>query len=333
MALFGKLDMYNGRRQMTSPVVDVLGGDGGKRTGRIVPIYPQSDKAGLSTWEIGDWVAEALRRSRVRGLADPVPEWVLDRYDLVTRGEAFAGIHAPENDGPQGGRPPPAGPRRAAAGPAGPGPAQAPHRAHHPRHRPADRGDLLGAFVARLPFELTGDQRHAIAEIATDLAAPTPCTACCRATWVRARRWWRCGRCWPRWRAGTRKRSWRPPRCWPSSAAGIRALLDGVEVPDASTSLFGARPVRVELLTNQVGAADRRRILAALAAGEVDVVIGTHALIQEGVEFASLGAVVIDEQHRFGVEQRAALRDKAGRGPVPDVLVAGRPRPSRGRRP
>jgi ATP-dependent DNA helicase RecG len=104
-------------------------------------------------------------------------------------------------------------------------------------------------------------------------------------------------------------------------AAGIRDLLDGMEVPDAGSSLFGARPLRVELLTNKVGAADRRRILAGLAGGEVDIAIGTHALIQEGVDFASLGAVVIDEQHRFGVEQRAALRDKAGGGPVPDVLV------------
>jgi ATP-dependent DNA helicase RecG len=104
-------------------------------------------------------------------------------------------------------------------------------------------------------------------------------------------------------------------------AQGIRALLDGVEVPDDGTSLFGARPVRVELLTNRVGAADRRRILGGLAAGQVDLVIGTHALIQEAVEFGSLGAVVIDEQHRFGVEQRAALRDKSAGGAVPDVLV------------
>jgi ATP-dependent DNA helicase RecG len=103
-------------------------------------------------------------------------------------------------------------------------------------------------------------------------------------------------------------------------AAGIRALLDGVEVPDDGTSLFGARPVRVELLTNRVAAADRRRILTGLAAGEVDVAIGTHALIQEAVDFRSLGVAVIDEQHRFGVEQRAALRDKAG-GSTPDVLV------------
>jgi ATP-dependent DNA helicase RecG len=74
-------------------VVDLIG----RQTGRIVPIYPQSEKAGLSTWEIGAWVEEALRRSQPRGLADPVPEWVIDRYDLVRRGEAFAGIHAPES--------------------------------------------------------------------------------------------------------------------------------------------------------------------------------------------------------------------------------------------
>jgi ATP-dependent DNA helicase RecG len=104
-------------------------------------------------------------------------------------------------------------------------------------------------------------------------------------------------------------------------AQGIRELLDGVEVPDDGATLFEARPVRVELLTNRVGAADRRRILAGLAAGQVDLVIGTHALIQEGVEFRALGAIVIDEQHRFGVEQRAALRDKSAGVALPDVLV------------
>ncbi len=99
----------------------------------------------------------------------------------------------------------------------------------------------------------------------------------------------------------------------------MRSLLDGVAVPDPD-NLFGDRPLRVELLTNRVGGADRRAVLAGLADGTVDIVIGTHALIQEGVEFHSLGAVVVDEQHRFGVEQRAALRDKAS-GAVPDLLV------------
>jgi ATP-dependent DNA helicase RecG len=322
VALFGKLDMYNGRRQMTNPVVDVLGGDGGKRTGRIVPIYPQSDKAGLSTWEIGDWVAEALRRSRVRGLADPVPEWVLDRYDLVTRGEAFAGIHAPETMAHKE-----VARRRLVLDELLRVQLALVQRKRHIERTTrgiAQRteGDLLDAFVARLPFELTGDQRQAIAEIATDLAAPHPMHRLLQgdvgagktvvAVWTLL----------AAVEGGHQGAFMAPTEVLAEQhAAGIRALLDGVEVPDAGTSLFGARPVRVELLTNRVGAADRRRILAALAAGEVDVVIGTHALIQEGVEFASLGAVVIDEQHRFGVEQRAALRDKAGGGPVPDVLV------------
>ena len=106
-------------------------------------------------------------------------------------------------------------------------------------------------------------------------------------------------------------------------AATVVALLDGVTVP-APESLFQDRPLRVALLTNRVTGQERRDTLAGLADGTVDVVIGTHALIQEGVRFASLGAVVIDEQHRFGVEQRAALRAKGEEGEagtVPDVLV------------
>jgi len=76
--------------------------------------------------------------------------------------------------------------------------------------------------------------------------------------------------------------------------------------------------VRVELLTNRTGAAERRRIAAGLANGEVDVLVGTHALLYGDAEFSRLGIVVIDEQHRFGVEQRALLR---GKGDEPDVLV------------
>jgi ATP-dependent DNA helicase RecG len=103
--------------------------------------------------------------------------------------------------------------------------------------------------------------------------------------------------------------------------AAIGPLLEGFELDDPDgASLFGARPLRIELLTNRTSAAERKRILEGLRSGEVDVLVGTHALIQEGVELRSLGVVVIDEQHRFGVEQRAALRDK-GDGTVPDVLV------------
>jgi ATP-dependent DNA helicase RecG len=100
--------------------------------------------------------------------------------------------------------------------------------------------------------------------------------------------------------------------------AGIRELVAGLQVP--AENLFNERQLRVELLTNRVTGATRKRLLADLAHGEIDLLIGTHALIQQGVDFHRLGVVVVDEQHRFGVEQRAALRAKAGSA-VPDVLV------------
>jgi ATP-dependent DNA helicase RecG len=318
VALFGKLEMFNGRRQMTNPVVDLIG----NRTGRIVPIYPQSEKAGLSTWEIGDWVAQVLRRSARRGLADPVPGWVLDRHDLVTRDEAFAGIHTPDSMAHKE-----VARRRLVLDEL-----LRVQLALVQRKRHIERttrgiaqqtpGPLLEAFVDRLPFDLTADQLSALDEIGRDLAAPHPMHRLLQgdvgagktvvAVWTLL----------AAVQGGHQGAFMAPTEVLAEQhATGIRALLDGVDVPDSGTSLFGARPLRVELLTNKVGAADRRRILAGLAGGEVDIAIGTHALIQEGVDFASLGAVVIDEQHRFGVEQRAALRDKAGGGPVPDVLV------------
>ena len=104
--------------------------------------------------------------------------------------------------------------------------------------------------------------------------------------------------------------------------ASVTALLGDLQVPDVG-SIFGDRPLRVALLTNRVAGDERKQVLAGLADGSVDLAVGTHALIQEGVEFLDLGAVVVDEQHRFGVEQRAALRAKGeeGLGTVPDVLV------------
>ena len=318
VALFGKLEIYAGRKQMTNPVVDLIG----DRTGRIVPIYPQSEKAGLSTWEIGDWVAEALRRSQVRGLLDPVPDWVLDRFDLVTRPEAFAGIHAPETMAHKE-----VARRRLVLDELLRVQLALVQRKRHIERTTRGiphtvEGPLLDAFVGRLPFDLTHDQQAAIDEIRRDLAAPHPMHRLLQgdvgagktvvAVWTLL----------AAVEGGYQGAFMAPTEVLAEQhAQGIRALLDGVEVPDDGTSLLGARPVRAELLTNRVGAADRRRILGDLAAGQVDLVIGTHALIQEGVEFGSLGAVVIDEQHRFGVEQRAALRDKSAGGAVPDVLV------------
>ncbi|MGH9227631.1 MAG: ATP-dependent DNA helicase RecG [Acidimicrobiales bacterium] len=318
VALFGKLEIYAGRKQMTNPVVDLIG----DRTGRIVPIYPQSEKAGLSTWEIGDWVAEALRRSQVRGLLDPVPGWVLDRLDLVTRHEAFAGIHAPGSMAHRD-----VARRRLVLDELLRVQLALVRRKRHIERTTrgiAHRvdGPLVDAFVARLPFDLTDDQRAASDEIESDLAAPHPMHRLLQGDVGSGKTVVAVSTLLVAVQGGYQGAFMAPTEVLAEQhAQGIRELLDGVEVPDDGATLFEARPVRVELLTNRVGAGDRRRILAGLAAGQVDLVIGTHALIQEGVEFRALGAVVIDEQHRFGVEQRAALRDKSAGGTVPDVLV------------
>ena len=85
VALYGKVDTYRGGLQMANPVVDLIG----DRTGRIVPIYPQSEKAQITTWELAGWVENALERCRPRGLADPVPGAVRRRLRLIDRGAAL----------------------------------------------------------------------------------------------------------------------------------------------------------------------------------------------------------------------------------------------------
>jgi ATP-dependent DNA helicase RecG len=99
---------------------------------------------------------------------------------------------------------------------------------------------------------------------------------------------------------------------------GLSQLFAGLTVQE--------RPVRVALLTGNVKGAERAATLRGLAAGEIDIAVGTHALIQEGVDFRRLGLAIIDEQHRFGVRQRAMLRNKAtsdseGQEPAPHLLV------------
>jgi ATP-dependent DNA helicase RecG len=315
VALFGKAEKYRGSLQMTNPVVDLIG----DRTGRIVAIYPQSEKANLLTWEIAGWVEQALERCRARGIADPVPVDVRRRYGLVERAQAFHSIHLPESIAEK---------------------EAARHRLAFDellrvqlilvgRKRRLEReaqgirhdisGALVKAFHAHLPFPLTGAQKRTIAEIEADLAAIHPMHRLLQGDVGSGKTVVAVSALLTAVQGGHQGALMAPTEVLAEQhAVSVRDLLDGVEVP-AADNLFGDRPLRVALLTNRVTGAERREIMSGLAGGGVDIAIGTHALIQEGVRFASLGVVVIDEQHRFGVEQRAALRDKGD--VVPDVLV------------
>ncbi len=323
VALFGKVEVFNGRRQMTNPVVDPIG----TRTGRIVSIYPLSEKSGLSTWEISSWVQQVLRRCEKRGIDDPVPPQLLREFDLIGRQEAMGAIHAPSS------------------------------MAHMElarrrlvfdellrlqlflvqRKRDLERNSkglrhvtgaeegvapgLLKLFIDSLPYDLTKAQGGAIAEIGADLASPVPMHRLLQGDVGSGKTVVALASLLTAIQGGHQGALMAPTEVLAEQhAASIRSMVGALIIKDAS-SLLGERPVSIGLLTNRTKAAERRRILEGLSNGSVDLAVGTHALIEDSVRFRSLGVVVIDEQHRFGVEQRAALRTANSDGTVPDLLV------------
>ena len=321
IALYGRPEMYRGGLQLTNPIVDLIG----DRTGRIVPIYPQSEKIALTTWEMAGYVEDALNKCSARGIADPLPDAIRERYRLIDRQTALRHIHLPESmaDKEKARRRLAfdelfrvqtllVGRKRA-------------YEREARGYRHSVGGELVSRFHEALPFPLTGAQRVAIAEIEADLAGPHPMYRLLQGDVGAGKTVVAVSALLAAVQGGHQGALMAPTEVLAEQhASGIRRLLDGLEVP-APETLLGDRPLRVELLANRVTGADRRRVLAGLADGSIDLVVGTHALIQEGVAYRSLGVVVIDEQHRFGVEQRAALRTKGETdnpdGAVPDVLV------------
>ena len=316
VAIHGKVEDYRGSLQMTNPVVDLIG----DRTGRIVPIYPQSEKVRITTWELAALVDQALRRCESRGLADPLSIADQERLGVIGRFEALKSIHGPDSMADAT-----AARRRLAFDELLRVQVELVRR-----KRELERtsqgiehvvgGDLVDRFVGALPFPLTEAQRRAIDEIDTDMASPQPMHRLLQGDVGAGKTIVAVAALLNAVSGGHQGALMAPTEVLAEQhGSGVKALLDGLVVVDGD-NLFGERPLRVELLTNRVTGQDRREVLAGLADGSVDIVIGTHALIQEGVEFGSLGAVVVDEQHRFGVEQRAALRAKSD-GVVPDLLV------------
>jgi len=322
---FGKVDSFNGRPQMTNPVVDVIGGD---QTGRIISLYPQSPKEKIESNDVAQWIAVALGKTRARGLAEPLPEQIRSRLGLVDRSAALWGYHRPE---------------------AWADIATARKRlvfdellrvqlALVLRKRALERvakgivhdgtGKLVRRFHQALPYPLTGAQERVICEITDDLVGAHPMHRLLQGDVGAGKTVVAVSALLTAIQGGHQGALMAPTEVLAEQHfAGIAELLAELRVPGDPNpdSLFAGqtsdRPLRVELLTNRTTAANRRTLAAALEAGEVDLLIGTHALIEDAVAFRSLGVVVIDEQHRFGVEQRAALRQKGADGATPDVLV------------
>jgi ATP-dependent DNA helicase RecG len=322
----GKVTEFRGKRQLNGPDYVLLGDDRSGEAaseeieefaGALIPVYPSA--AALPTWVIARCVRVAL--DTLEPPPDPLPASVRAQADLVDLGGALRQIHRPDSrEGLAAARK-----RlkwdeafavqvtlaqrrmRAAAAPGTP--------------RPARRGGALDAFDAVLPYELTSGQLAVGKEIAADLAEAHPMhrllqgevgsgkTVCALRAMLQV-----------------------------VDAGGQAALLAPTEVLAAQhhrgiLALLGplgrageldgdADGTRVAFVSGSQGAAARRAALAEVSSGTAGVVVGTHALLYEGVSFADLGLVVVDEQHRFGVEQRDALRAKAGRPPHVLVMTA-----------
>lgn len=164
----------------------------------------------------------------------------------------------------------------------------------------------LTPFFSALPFEMTAAQRRAVDEIAADLCGTLPMNRLLQGD------------------VGSGKTAVAAAACYFAARNGCQsALMAPTEILAAQhmqtlTEFLSPLGLRVELLTGSLPIRQKRAIKAALAAGEIDVLVGTHAMIQKDTEFHSLGLVITDEQHRFGVAQRAALAEKGG---TPHKLV------------
>ena len=318
VALFGKVDLYRGQLQMTNPLVDLVG----DRTGRIIAIYPQSEKAGLTTWDIGRWSTEALRRCERRGIVEPLPVQVLHDLQLLGRTAAFKAIHQPNSMSEV---------------------SEARNRlvldellrvqlvlrlrkmrrlesASGIAHRCDSQ--LLASFYDRLPFELTAAQQRTMAEVEVDLKTEQPMHRLLQGDVGAGKTLVALHALLIAVADGHQGALMAPTEVLADQHyLSLVELAEGLEVSDDST-LMGVRPLSIKVLTNRITGTDRQRVVEGMGNGSVDLVIGTHALIQEGITFSSLSVVVVDEQHRFGVEQRSILRER-GRpdGKWPHLLV------------
>jgi len=319
----GKVTKFRNDLQLNSPQYQLLAEPGTEAAeeqleefaGALIPVYPAAN--GLPTWTIARCVRVVL--DTLEEPPDPLPAELRARHGLVELDAALRDIHRPASRAALAAARTrlkwdealalqlTLAQRRAAA------------RARPATARPPRAGGLGEAFDAALPFTLTAGQREVGEQIAAELAGEQAMHRLLQGevgsgkTIVALRAMLQVVD------AGGQAALLAPTEVLAAQhARSMRAMLGPM---GRAGELDGAeQATRVALLTGSLAAAPRRTALAEAASGEAGIVIGTHALLSEGVEFAELGLVVVDEQHRFGVEQRDVLRAKGGDRP-PHVLV------------
>jgi ATP-dependent DNA helicase RecG len=302
LLLHGKLD----KRGFTVAEHEFLesGAEAGLHTTGIVPVHPASER--IRPQRIREWVWQSAPLAR--HAVEPLPGRLRRELRMAGATDALTASHFPADD----------------------------HEAEAARERLAfeelflyqaalisrrgrrlsnaagialpPAGDRVGDWLSSLPFELTGDQRRAVEEVDMDLERAQPMQRLLMGE------------------VGSGK-----------TVVALYAMLRAIEAGHQAAlmaptetlaeqhfrtleTLLAAEPVPATLLTSATSPARRRELLASLAGGQPQIVVGTHALIEEALEFSSLAVAVVDEQHRFGVRQRAALDAKGPGRRLPHVL-------------
>ncbi len=298
---YGKVERQGRGRQMTNPVFEREGA--ARFTGCIMPVYPLT--AGISNNLLAGLARRCVDECAGQ-VSELLPEEVRLAHSLAQAEFSYRNIHFPESwEALEIAR------RRLifeeffllSCGMAllrtgrdrGAGPA-------------VERRDLA-PFLSLLPFSFTGAQRRTVDEAAADMASGRPMNRLVQGDVGSGKTAVAAACAWLAWQSG-----------WQSAMMAPTEILAEQHFRSLS-ALLSPAGMRVGLLTGSMKAAEKRKAKAALAAGQVDLMVGTHALLSEGVEFHRLGLVITDEQHRFGVAQRAALAAKADSGLRPHVLV------------
>jgi len=304
VAITGKVEIVGGRLQLAPRDLEFPADDEeGTNTRRIVPVYPSSE--GIAQ----RWIRRLITRALAAGaglVADPLPEALRRTFGLIERWTAIHQYHFPNSIETRD-----AARQRLALDELlliQIGMLQKKRQwqgDEEGRSIPMDPA-LLAEFRAGLPFTLTGAQERALGEILGDMAKPVPMSRLLQGD------------------VGSGKTVVAAAALLACARAGLQgAIMAPTEVlaeqhARTLTSLLEPHGVRVALLTGSVPKAQRARIYLEAIQGTIQVLVGTHALIQEDFKFGKLGLAIVDEQHRFGVVQRAALK---GKGYNPHLLV------------
>jgi ATP-dependent DNA helicase RecG len=314
VVISGRVDEYLGRLTFQSPAWEPLEREQ-LHTARLVPVHPLTEGIG------GRWLRKVIKSALdhfANQVADPLPPAVRGQERLPDLAAALHTVHFPKDQ-------------------------EALQQARRRlcfeeffliqlgvlRKRSAWRSRqsfslpqsaVVERFLASLPFQLTGAQKRVLAQIAPDLEATVPMSRLLQGDVGSGKTVVAVAAMLQAVGAGYQASIMAPTEILAGQHFESICRLIG-ELTLKRTTDGPEEPVRVALLTGSLKNKEKQQVREAICRGEVDIVIGTHALIQEGVDFARLGLVVIDEQHRFGVEQRTLLRQKGETERVPHMLV------------